>query len=236
MKRLFHIVSFFFLGPPQNPLPKHKIGCAYQLSCIRKAWRAPSIGLYRILILTLEVAPFAFPTFWINQFLRKRKRNCVHFSSDVWVAVRIALLAGLLWSGSSLSWWSGTLTCYLIADIFVHVSRVVFLTGSHRPVLSDKRSLLLLLVNYGEIILGFAVLHFMWGGLNIEPLCPIQALYFSAVTSTTLGYGDVFPVASGAQQRVIIQLAVTFVFITAFVGVILGRLGNLHKREPNKDN
>lgn len=223
MKKFFDMVSFLFLGPSREPLQQDKIGYVHQLNCIREAWRARTGGLYRILELTLEVAHLAFPILLINQLLRKRRDNCVHFSSDIWVAFRTTLLVCLLGSGSRHSYAITLVSCYLIADILVYVARVAFLSGRHGPELSNERTLLFLLVNYGEIILGFAVLHSLWGGLNVDPLCPLQALYFSAVTATTLGYGDLYPVASCAQLRVVAQLGVNFVFITGLVGTILGR-------------
>ena len=192
---------------------------------MRKAWSAPSFGIYRLFQFGIVLAQIAFLSFWITLFFGKRKANVVDAINDLWVVIRIVFLFIMLWWGPHGS-WQAWLASYLIADILVYISRVVFLSDMYEPVASAERSLLFLLVNYFETILGFALLYRVWGGLNVGPLCPVQALYFSFVSSTTLGYGEIVPVTPGAQFLVIIQLFIAFVFIAAFVGAIIGRLGS----------
>ncbi len=229
MKQLTDFVSLFFLGTDRKPLQQDRIGFRSLSNYMQKAWSADSFGIFRIFQFGLVFAQIAFPSFWITLLFGKKKANVVDVSNDVWMLVRIALLIIMLWWGPTGSWQVTWLVIYLIADIFIYVSRVVFLSTIYKPTVSPERTLLFLLVNYFEIVLGFAFLHRVYGGLNVGSLCPIQALYFSFVTSTTLGYGEIVPVSSDAQLRIIIQLTMTFVFITAFVGALLGRLNSTSK-------
>lgn len=229
VKKCLDFVFLIFLGADRDPLPPDRIGFLSLRKYLQQAWSANSFGIFRVFQLSLELAKIAFPSFWITLLFGKKKANVVDFSNDVWVLVRIAFLIIMLWRGSAGS-WQAWLVIYLIADIFVYVSRLVFLSTIYEPTLSAERTLLFLLVNYFEIVLGFAFLHRVYGGLNVGSFCPIQALYFSFVTSTTLGYGEIVPVSSDAQLRIIIQLAMTFVFITALVGELLGRLNNPSKK------
>ena len=229
MNKYLDFISLIFLGADREPYSEDRIGFHSLRKYLHQAWSANSFGIFRVFQLSLEFAKIAFPSFWITLFLGKKKANVVDFSNDVWGLVRIAFLIIMLWwvpSGN----WQAWLVIYLIADIFVYVSRLVFLSDIYEPTLTPERTLLFLLVNYFEIVLGFAFLHRVYGGLNVGSLCPIQALYFSFVTSTTLGYGEIVPVSSDAQLRIIIQLAITFVFITALVGALLGRLNSSLKK------
>lgn len=229
-KRIINCLCLLFLGP--RFMPAEKKGYAYQKEQIRRAWNANTFGLYRLFILFLEVAIFVFPTLWITECVQKFKRvkdSTVNFwATDVWVIIRGSLILVFLLSTA----YSFRYSCfvrwsvyYFLADILIYTLHVLFLTSSKQAAISESRSLLFLFVNFVEIILGFAVLYILSCGFNHSPLCPLQAVYFSAVTFITLGYGDITPTTPYAQKLVIIELFFTVVFITAAAGSILGRLG-----------
>jgi hypothetical protein len=90
---------------------------------------------------------------------------------------------------------------------------------------SLDRSMLLLLVNYGEVVIGFAILYLTtqsiaWssGGVVAEPL---GALYFSAVTASTVGYGDITPQTTPGRWLAISELASVFILVVVVVGMFL---------------
>jgi Ion channel len=230
-RRFLATLCMLVLGPDQEKLGEKNLGCSYQKQRVGQVWNGQSFGLYRAVRLALAAAPFAFPTVWITQLIGNRKGNRVRFSSDAYVGVRAALLAWLLWCGWIESWVPTIAVFYFLTDIVVYVAALVFLAdidGTEGPI--PERSLLFLLVNYGEIILAFAVLHHTWGGLNVDPLNPREALYFSAVTATTIGYGDISPAKPNAQLRVLAEMAVSFMFAAALLAAILGRLASTNQR------
>jgi hypothetical protein len=227
MKRIWGIILKLLLGPDRDPFPEGNIGHAYQVSCLKRVWEAESVGLTRLLRLAICAAPFAFPTHWITHLLRRKQGNLVSFSSDAYVALRTTVLFILLMCNAKGSWLPTIVALYLLLDLIVYVSGLILLFDVYAPPLSSTRSLLLILLKYGEVILGFAALHRQWGGLNVDPLFPLQALYFSVVTATTLGYGDIVPVASSAQLRVVVQVATSFIFAAVFIAAILSRVGAL---------
>jgi hypothetical protein len=223
-KRLLHCIRRFFLGPDIEPIPPEKLGIGNQCKCLRQVWNSESFGLYRLMRLTLCIAPFAFPMLWITQALRKANTNLIHISSDVYIVLRAGILAGILFCSATQSLPATLITSYFLLDLLMYVSAIVFLADVYGPPISAHRTLLLILFNYGEVILVFASLHRQWGGLNIEHLCPIQAFYFSMVTATTLGYGDISPATSSAQLRVVAQLVVSIVFVSVFLSAALSRI------------
>lgn len=92
---------------------------------------------------------------------------------------------------------------------------------------SLNRSLLLLIINYTELIVGFAVLYISSGSIA-RSCCPtsilvepMSALYFSAVTAFTLGYGDFTPVDARGQALVTSQLALSFVLVALVISAFL---------------
>jgi hypothetical protein len=86
-----------------------------------------------------------------------------------------------------------------------------------RPV-SVVRSLIMLLINYVEIILCFSLLHLCSGWIELSECGnilshPIDALYFSTVTITTLGYGDFRPFNLWGRFLVSSEVVVGLLFV-----------------------
>lgn len=57
-------------------------------------------------------------------------------------------------------------------------------------------------------------------------------LYLSAVTITTLGYGDIVPTGSTARALVATESVLGIVVIGAFLGALQARRGPAHRRDP----
>ena len=62
----------------------------------------------------------------------------------------------------------------------------------------------------------------------------IDALYYSAITMTTVGYGDVHPEGQVARVVTIIQLGFDVVFLAAFAGLVKSRVrrNDIWRDEP----
>lgn len=92
---------------------------------------------------------------------------------------------------------------------------------------SLNRSLLLLLINYAELIVGFAVLYISSGSIasSSNPKTVLidatSAVYFSAITAFTLGYGDLIPIDARGRVLVTTQLALSFVLVALVVSAFL---------------
>ena len=107
------------------------------------------------------------------------------------------------------------LTALFLFDIVVvHVS-VAFV--SRRPA-SLLRSAVLATFSFFQIPLGFAVFYLCSAVLTWH-----RAVYFSIVTATTVGYGDIFPKAEAdlAQFLIMVELAVSLVFLAVLIARLI---------------
>lgn len=112
---------------------------------------------------------------------------------------------------------------YFIGDI-VHGAIATFLVWGTR-VIHPVRSVVVAFWSYAESILAFAILYIQCQCLNAGPRSVTQAVYFSAVTATTVGYGDILPVGDSGQRLVLVQLAVSVLFILLVINALLSRVG-----------
>jgi len=109
---------------------------------------------------------------------------------------------------------------YLLCIIFV--DRYKRSWHPHSP----NRSILILSIYYIQVIIGFAILYLATGSIRYSECKniitkPWEALYFSTVTITTLGYGDMRPINQVGQILVIFEPLIGIVLIVLVFGIFL---------------
>ena len=76
----------------------------------------------------------------------------------------------------------------------------------------------------GGVTLLFAVLYAMGGVDYGDHATPLSPLYFSIVTITTLGYGDVLPVTQTGQIIVMIQVVVGYLMMGGLISLLANKM------------
>ena len=159
----------------------------------------------------------------------------VHGFSDIWNLIAAVVATIALFQVNDHTWlvW---LAVYRCAAIVVSQGAVLVNTDFYNhniPREDDKvdniRLLLIGLLHYTEIVLWFAVVyrHFptdFHQGCSVVSLSKAWgALYFSTVTITTLGYGEIRPTTVEGARIVVFQMAcgifMTLVVLSRFVGL-----------------
>jgi hypothetical protein len=159
-----------------------------------------------------------------------------------WLALLIISLAGLKISLVLAAF----LACYRIIDIVTY-QLCIILVDSQRSdwrLASLRRSFLSAMINLVEIIIAFAILYLVSNGIieNKEYGAIIMdattAVYFSFVTMTTLGYGELIPNGPGSRMIVVAQIGTEILFllcvVPAFVSNMVTQLGGREFKTPSK--
>jgi len=114
----------------------------------------------------------------------------------IWLLDILSPIGGLTWLPISVVILC---VCYRIVEIIFYQFYALLVTREE-TLRSPERLLVLLILNYFEIIFWFAFFYrisydlFLIGkGVNISLNSISGSLYFSVVTMTTLGYGDITP-------------------------------------------
>jgi voltage-gated potassium channel Kch len=107
---------------------------------------------------------------------------------------------------------------------------------------SYRRAIILVMANVLEIIFIFAIwyrtvgTYCLDGGKKIEYFSSFcNAFYFSVVTATTLGYGDMCPADSLSKALPIVETLMVFLIAVVLISFIAGTLTKQDENEENGD-
>ena len=99
------------------------------------------------------------------------------------------------------------------------------------PMLKKVVHLLVFLMSYASLVFLFSLLYFSIVSSGSEILCNngefiqdyTNCLYFSAVTATTLGYGDLVPFDSPTKWSAVAEGSLGINFLVSVIAVVLSR-------------
>jgi len=96
---------------------------------------------------------------------------------------------------------------------------------------SYRRNILMLSLNYLEICLSFAVLYAGMHLLGDTPQGYIDYIYFSIITATTVGFGDMHPVTQLGKILVSVQAVMVVAFVVLFLNFFGSKVELIHNEE-----
>lgn len=109
------------------------------------------------------------------------------------------------------------------------------LIGSFYVLVGNLNSwMLMTFIMWIDLLICFSMLNYFWGAdwcASIET--PLSALYHTVVTMTTLGFGDVTPIADSARLLVLSQSLVFILFVLFILPVVIS---SIQTREIPKDD
>jgi voltage-gated potassium channel len=224
MKKHFDEISLIWNDayPPSSPRPR---------TLIEKI----------ICILTILVASISLGNF--KDVIRHRFPGS-HLFMDLYVIGWFLFLLCVLFFGGQ--WCSVAvlaLVAYRLLDIFNYRVYFLFVKSETSPWTAKivRRSVAIALTNFLESIVAFAILYqrtesVVQSGTATAIGSATDALYFSFVTMTTLGYGDYVPGTTLGRWLVMCELSTTILFVLFLLPALMSVFSPaLIEKEREKD-
>ncbi len=117
-----------------------------------------------------------------------------------------------------------------LAEILVYQSTIIFTREENSVIGSSfSRSIALFLINVSEVISIYAILYLRYGAvvvnddLKTKIVQPFKALYFSIITISTTGFGDIIPINRCGRVLVFSEIAIGMLLLVIFFGILISQ-------------
>lgn len=220
MEKFKRFFKKLFLG---TNVQTKKLRPAIKNQChnVKRVWNNENyddFGIERILRLFLVMAQFLFPSLYIRDISGRFGFMARKITVETQVIIKLFLPLIFLISGLANKKIVFILTIYLLSETLVYLGGLIFLSDVYASPISKKRSLLSLIMNYLEISFDFAVIYYylnstILGFFKVIVVPKVDILYFSFVTSATVGYGDILVNNRIGKIVVILQILISFIFV-----------------------
>ncbi|WP_396197260.1 potassium channel family protein [Flavobacterium sp.] len=199
--------------PKLNPIQKSLLN-------IRAIWNndhQDDNGIEKIVRLFLSGSQLLFPGIYINYLACKKGYEYQNLALDFYVVGKVIFpLLTLIydWQSSSFVVW---ILVYLLLETVLYIPTLIFASDSFSRPRSYKRSMLLLFFNYLEIVVSFGVLYTLGENMNKSFSHWFDPIYFSMVSSSSIGFGDYYPVTTFGKVLVSLQAMFFLSFVVLFL-------------------
>ena len=231
-----HILYKLFFGKPEyNKRIRDDAYKTYRINLVR-IWnneKHQDIGFEKILRLLLVSVQIIFPGIHIRKAfapLGLIKRNV---AVEFYVLFKTMLPFIFLITGFYRHTIAIVISSYLLIETICYVASLIFVSDMFVKPRSYRRNILMLFFNYMEICLCFAVIYASLHLLGNKPYGVMDYMYFSIVTSTTIGYGDMHPVSHLGQITVCIQAVMVVAFIVLFLNFFGSKVETLQNEDES---
>lgn len=221
------ILKKLFLGnlakipkPEYNPVQK-------RIMNIKAIWNnnhQDDNGIEKLVRLFLSSSQLLFPGVYIKYLAYLKGYEYRDLALDFYVLLKVAFPLLILinhWQSNPYVIW---LMIYVLLETVLYIPTLIFASDMFSKPKSYKRSMLLLFLNYIEIILSFAVLYSCGDFLN-KPLNHwFDAVYFSTINSASIGYGDFYPVTTIGKILATGQAFLFLLFVVLFLNFFTAKI------------
>lgn len=174
-------------------------------------------GIEKIIRLFLATSQFLFPGIYIKQVSIKKGVEFQDLMLDLYILVKVLLPLIILINSLQNQTLLLYLLLYFLLETLLYVPTLIFASDSFSRPRSYKRSMLLLFFNYLEIVFSYAVLYSCGNYLNAKFNHWFDAIYFSIITSSSIGYGDFYPTTLYGKVLVSSQAFIFLIFVVLFL-------------------
>jgi hypothetical protein len=229
----FNFIEILFLGQ-KNSRPMNNLKPALKNQCltVKKIWynkNYKDFGIERIIRLLLSLSLFIFPGLYIRHIFGKFGLLSRKIGVELYVIFKLILPIIFLNLNVTSNIFVVLISCYMAFETILYLTSLIYLSNEFAIPISYRRSITTLFINYFEICLNFSVIYSFCNNtipnfFNNKLTNNIECIYFSFVTSATVGYGDIYINNKYGQLLVIAQIIIFIIFLALFINFFTSKV------------
>jgi len=199
--------------PKYNPIQKRILN-------IKSIWNndhQDDNGIEKIVRLLLSSSQLLFPGIYIKYAACKVGHEYQDLVMDIYILLKVAFPVLILSNNLQSNTFLIYLMIYVLAETLMYIPTLIFASDLFTRPRSYKRSMLLLFFNYIEIVVAFGVLYTLGDNMNKPFAHWFDSIYFSLVTSNSIGFGDYYPITTYGKVLVSMQALFFLSFVILFL-------------------
>lgn len=174
-------------------------------------------GLEKILRLILAASQFIFIGTYIKHYAEKIHPHFKDLVVDVLVLFKLILPLALIYFGWNHIHLLFYFQLYLSFETFMQAPTLIFASDTYARPKSYTRSMLLVFLNYVELLFTFGLIYTRGQYLNHAFEHWYDPIYFAFTTGSTIGFGDYYPVTAIGKLLTTIQAILFFLYVVIFM-------------------
>ncbi|MGO4821653.1 MULTISPECIES: potassium channel family protein [unclassified Flavobacterium] len=192
-------------------------------------------GIEKIVRLFLSSSQLFFPGIYIKYLASKKGPQYEDLALDFYVLFKVALPLLIIINGWQDNQFILGVMVYVMLETVFYIPTLIFASDLFSKPRSYKRSMLLLFFNYLEMVFAFAVLYSCQNYLNRPFEHWFDAIYFSTVTSSTIGFGDYYPVKPFGKFLVSMQSLLVLMYVVLFLNFFSTKIKSKGYFDPDNE-
>ncbi|WGK94094.1 MULTISPECIES: potassium channel family protein [Flavobacterium] len=213
-------VKKLFLGKSSNGKQAEFDPIEKRIRNIQSIWNndhQDDNGIEKIFRLLLSTSQLLFPGIYIKYFSRKKGIEYQDLATDFYILLKVSFPIVILVNQWQHYQWVIIIMTYTFFETLFYIPTLIFASDLFSRPRSYRRSMLLLFFNYLEIVFAYAVFYSCGNYLNKPFQNWFDSVYFSIITSSSIGYGDFHPVTTFGKFLVSTQALLFLFFIVLFL-------------------
>jgi hypothetical protein len=181
-------------------------------------------GIEKIIRLLLSTSQLLFPGIYIKYWAYKKGNQYQDLALDIYILLKVSYPIFILTHEWQYNKWMVYGLIYLMLETVLYIPTLIFASDLFSKPRSYKRSMLLLFFNYLEIVFSYAVIYTCGNYLNKPFTHWFDAVYFSIITSSSIGYGDFYPETTFGKVLVSSQALLFLFFVILFLNFFSSKI------------
>jgi hypothetical protein len=183
-------------------------------------------GIEKIFRLFLSISQLVFPGVYIKYIFSRKNYEYQDIAMDFYIILKLVFPIYILKNNLQDQNIIIYIMVYVLLETVLYIPTLIFASDMLSRPRSYKRSMLLLFLNYLEIVFAFAVLYTLGDNMNKPFTHWFDAIYFSIITANSVGYGDFYPITPFAKVLVSIQAMFFLSFVVLFLNFFSAKVKN----------